>query len=53
LRRRQVAEDEPIALDDRSRLAVDRLSEDRARMNEGMELAVLAAGIDTGRQLGE
>src|SRR5882724_7847255 len=39
--RRQVAEDEPIALDDLSCFAGDRLGKDRARIDEGVELAVL------------
>src|SRR5439155_24421511 len=49
----QVAEDESIALDDLSRLAGDRLGEDRARGDEGVELAVLAAGVDARRELSE
>src|SRR5438128_2093639 len=49
----QVAEDESLALDDLSRLACDRRGEDRARGDEGVELPVLAAGVDAGRELSE
>ena len=49
----QVAEDKSIALDDLAALAGDRLREDRAPGDEGVELALLAAGVDARRELSE
>ena len=49
----EIAEDETVPLDDVASDAVDRFGEDRAGVDEGMELAVLAAGIDVRRQFGE
>jgi len=49
----QIAKDKAVTLDDLARLACDRLGEDRSGMDEGVELAVLAAGVDAGGQVGE
>ena len=49
----QVAEDEAVALNDRASGASDGGVEYRAGVDEGMELAVLAAEIDAGGQVGE
>src|SRR6266576_1276833 len=49
----QVAEDKSLALDDLAALAGDRLGEDRTPRDEGVELAVLASGVDAGRELDE
>jgi hypothetical protein len=51
--RGQVAEDEAVSLDDVAGRAGDGLGEDRAGMDEGVEFAVLAAGVDPRRQFGE
>ena len=51
--RDQVAEDEAVALDHLAGGASDRLGEDRAGVDEGVELAVFATGIDVRRQVGE
>lgn len=49
LGRGQVAEEEAVALDELTGLAGDRRGEDRAGMDEGVELTVLTAGIDAWR----
>jgi len=49
----QVAEDEAVAVDDLAAGASNRGAEDRPRVDEGVELAVLAAGVDGGRKIGQ
>jgi hypothetical protein len=51
--RLNVAEDEALAFDDLARFACDRLGEDRSAIHEGVELAILAAGIDLRGQVFE
>src|SRR5207253_5650247 len=41
----KIGEDEPVTLDDLAAAAADRLPEDRAVVDEGVELAVLATRI--------
>jgi hypothetical protein len=50
---RQVSKHEAVALDDLPEGAGDWVSEDRPCMDEGVKLAVLTAGIDLGREIGE
>ena len=49
----QIAPDEPLARDDLAGLDRRAAAEHRTGVDEGMELAVLAARIDAGRQVGE
>lgn len=50
---KQVAEDEAVSLDGLAAAAADRSVEDRATVNERVELAVLTARVDTRREVGE
>src|SRR5260370_31492740 len=49
----QIAIDEGIALDDFAGANRNGIAEDRTIENEGVELAVFAAGVDVGRQIAE
>ena len=51
--RRHVGEDEAVARDDLARHGADRAGEHRAAGDAGVELPVLAAGIDPRRQIRE
>src|ERR1700677_4331499 len=53
LRRLQIAKDKALALNDLAGVAGNRLGEDRAGMDEGVELAVLPAGVNARGQIGE
>src|SRR4051794_41053047 len=53
LGREQVLKREAVARHDLSQLDLDRSVEDRAGVDEGVELAVLAAGVDAGGQVGQ
>src|SRR5215210_307110 len=48
-----IGEDEAVALDDIAHVGIYRLSEHRPIPHEGVKLAVLAARIDTSRQVGQ
>ena len=48
-----IGEHESVAVDDLAEVDIDRAGEHRAVIDERMELAVLAARVDAGRQIGE
>jgi hypothetical protein len=51
--RQQITEDEGIVLDGFAEGEADGARKDGAVENESVEFAVLAAGVDTGREIGE
>lgn len=52
-RQANVGEDESVALDDFAAFDGDRVTEHGAVVDAGVELAVLAAGVDVGREVAE